>query len=157
MEDNITLREGLERFHKEQEHHLSHNKKGVSSEAKAFFRSHDITHVLLGCDISVYGEATIKIWTIFGTTLGFWKQMHAYTLGFWRYITANQNATAFELSKKITFADILNNMLKFLISIPKIILSAKQMHKPWDWTKFEPYLDMPISEIRKEFNIKVLR
>ncbi len=146
MEDSITLRQGLEKFHKEYKGHLSHNKKGISSEAQAFFMSHDIAHVLFGCDISLVGEGSVKIWTIFGTTLGFWKHINGY-----------QKANAFELSKKFTLAHIVNNIFKFLSSIPVLMIRAKRMHKPWPWTEFESYLDTPISEIRKEFNIRVLR
>ena len=51
-ERNITLRQGLEQFHKKNEEYLSHNKNGISSEAKTFFQSHDIAHVLFGCDIT---------------------------------------------------------------------------------------------------------
>jgi len=146
MENNITLRQGLENFHKEYEEHLSHDKADISPEAKAFFRSHDLAHVLFGCDISLYGEGAVKIWTIFGTTLGFWK-----------HITGYQAANAFQLSKSFTFLHVVKNIFKFLFAIPKIIFRAKQMNKRWDWNEFEPYLDMPISEIRKEFNIKVLK
>lgn len=145
MEDSTTLRQGLEKFHREYKNHLSHNKKGISSEAQAFFISHDIAHVLFGCDISLYGEGTVKIWTIFGTTLGFWKHINGY-----------RSANALELSKSFTLFHVITNIFKFISTIPVIIIRAKRMHKPWPWREFEPYLDTPISEIRKEFNIKVL-
>ena len=145
-EDSITLRQGLKRFHQEYKDHLSHNNKAISTEAQDFFRSHDIAHTLFGCDISLYGEGTVKIWTIFGTSLGFWKHLRGY-----------QKANAFQLSKKFSLSHIANNIFKFLVSIPVIILRAKRMHKRWDWTNFDAYLDTPISEIRKEFNIEVLR
>jgi len=146
MEDSITLREGLEKFHKEYEKHLSHNKKDTSREAQAFFKSHDIAHILFGCDISLFGEGSVKIWTIFGTTLGFWK-----------HITGYKAANAFQLSKSFTFRHVVANIFKFLISIPILIIRAKRMYKPWPWANFESHLDSPISEIRKEFNIKVLK
>ena len=144
-ERNITLRQGLEQFHKKNEEYLSHNKNGISSEAKTFFQSHDIAHVLFGCDISLLGEGSVKIWTIFGTTLGFWNHIRGY-----------QEANAFELSKDFTLAHIVSHIFKFLCSIPVLIFRARKMNKPWPWSEFEPYLDMPISEIRKEFNIQVL-
>ena len=146
MENGMTLRQGLEKFHKEYEEHLHHNKKGISIEAKNFFKSHDVAHVLFGCDISLYGEGSVKIWTIFGTTLGFWKHINGY-----------QEANALELAKKFSFLHVMMNIFKFLFSIPLLIIRAKQMHKPWPWKEFDPYLDTPISAIRKEFNIKVLK
>lgn len=142
---NLTLRQGLEQFHKENKDYLSHDQEGISSEAKTFFESHDIAHVLFGCDISLFGEGAVKIWTIFGTTLGFWKHIGAY-----------REASAFELSKKISLADFVSNIIKLLMSIPLLIIRARKMEKRWPWSGFEPYLDIPVSEIRKEFNIHVL-
>jgi len=145
MESNITLRQGLKRFRNEYKDRLSHDKEDASNEAKAFFESHDIAHVLFGCDITLYGEGSVKIWTIFGTTLGFWNHIRGY-----------QDANAFELSKYFSIFHIAKNIFKFLIAIPKIIIRAKQMSKPWNWIGFEKYLDTPISKIREEFNIKTL-
>lgn len=144
-ERNITLRQGLEKFYKENEDYLSHGKKEVSSEAKAFFEAHDVAHVLFGCDISLFGEGSVKIWTIFGTTLGFWKHLRGY-----------KEANAFDLSKNFSFAHVVNNIFKFLLSIPVLIIRAKRMYKRWPWSEYEFYLDKPIAEIRKEFNIHVL-
>lgn len=146
MEDKITLRQGLEKFNKDYNGHLNHNKKGISSELKSFFMSHDIAHVLFGCDISFFGEGSVKIWTIFGTSLGFWKHIKEY-----------QKANAYELSKNIDIVHVVKNIFKFLFSIPILIIRAKRMSKLWPWKDFEPYLEIPISEIRKEFNIKVVR
>ncbi len=144
-ERNTTLRQGLEQFYEEYMGHLSHDKEGIPEEVKSFFMSHDVAHVLFGCDISLYGEGAVKIWTIFGTTLGFWNHVRGY-----------KKANAYELSKNFTFAHVVSNIFKFLASIPLLIIRAKQMYKPWPWSGFEPYLDRPISELRREFNIRVL-
>ena len=144
-ERNITLKQGLEKFYKEHKSHLNHNKEGIPSEVKSFFKSHDIAHILFGCDISLFGEGSVKIWTIFGTTLGFWKHISAY-----------KKANAFELSRNFSLAHVVSNIFKYLISIPVLIIRSKKMHNPWPWSEYEPYLDTPISEIRKEFNIHVL-
>lgn len=145
MESNITLRQGLKNFRNEYKDHLSHDKDDSSKEAKVFFESHDVAYVLFGCDISLYGESVVKIWTIFGTTLGFWNHIRGY-----------QDANAFALSKNFTLLHIVKNIFNFLVAIPKIIIRAKQMSKPWNWVGFEHYLDTPISKIREEFNIKIL-
>lgn len=143
-ERNITLRQGLAKFYKEHEEYLSHNKDGITPEAKTFLESHDIAHVLFGCDISLFGEGAVKIWTIFGTTLGFWNHIKGY-----------RDANAFELSRNFNFSQELSNFFKLIVSIPLLIIRARKMHKPWPWLGFEPYLDIPISEIREEFNIIV--
>ena len=143
---NITLKQGLDRFYIKYAQHLSHTKEGIPQEVKSFFRSHDIAHVLFGCDITLYGEGSVKIWTVYGTTLGFWNHISAY-----------KKANAYELAKSFSLLHVLRNLIKFLYSVPLLIFRAKQMHKQWPWTDFNHYLDRPIHEIRKEFNIKVLR
>lgn len=143
--NNMTLRQGLEQFYQEHQGYLHHGKEGITAEAEAFFKSHDIAHVLFGCDITLLGEGAVKIWTIFGTTLGFWKHIRGYKV-----------ANAFSLAQNFGFAHVLGHIFKLLVSIPSLIVRAKRMHKPWPWSAFEPYLDRPISEIREEFNIRVL-
>lgn len=143
--NNMTLRQGLAEFYKEHESQLSHNESGIPSEVKTFFMSHDIAHVLFGCDISLFGEGAVKIWTIFGTSLGFWNHMNEY-----------KKANAFELARNFTLAHIVSNTLKLLLLFPVLIIRSKNMHQPWPWSEYEPYLDIPLSEIRKTFNIRVL-
>lgn len=144
-ETNVTLRKGLELFYTEYNQHLSHEQPGISQEARNFFQSHDVAHVVFGCDISLLGEGAVKIWTIFGTTCGFWEHIKGY-----------RSADALGLSQNFSIAHIANNIFGLLISIPKTIIRAKRMKKPWPWKDFTSYLDSPISEIRKEFNIQVL-
>ncbi|WP_350293964.1 hypothetical protein [uncultured Croceitalea sp.] len=143
-EEKITLRAGLEQFYKENEEYFGHHDLAMSDKAKAFLEAHDAAHVLFDCDISLFGEGSVKIWTIFGTTLGFWKHISEY-----------KEAQAFELARTFSFWHVVNNTFKFLFTIPKLIYRAKRMNKPWPWLGFESYLDTPINEIRKEYNITV--
>jgi ubiquinone biosynthesis protein Coq4 len=142
---NTTLKQGLEKFYKEHKSHLNHNKEGIPSEVKSFFKSHDIAHVLFGCDVSLFGEGSVKLWTIFGTTLGFWNHIRGY-----------KEANAFELSRNFSLPHFVSNIFKLLLSAPVLIIRARSMYKPWPWSEFESYLDTSISEIRKEFNIHIL-
>lgn len=145
VEGHITLRQGLDKFHQDYRAYHSHTEEGITSEVKAFFRSHDIAHVLFGCDISLFGEGSVKIWTIFGTTLGFWNHIRDY-----------RKANAFQLSKNFGLSHVLKNLFKFLVTIPLLILRAKRMTKPWPWSDFDVYLDRSLVDIRKEFNIHVV-
>lgn len=142
--NTLTLREGLAHFHAAYTAELSHHQPGVSKEAKAFFRSHDVAHVLFGCDTSLRGEGAVKIWTIFGTTLGFWSHLKGY-----------QSANALALSTNFGLDEVVRDIFKLLLSIPRIILKARRMHKSWPWTDYDSYLDQPIAKIREEFNIIV--
>ena len=144
--ENITLQEGLEKFYENYQQGLSHTTSDLPKDVKDFFKSHDIAHVLFGCDISLFGEGSVKIWTIYGTTLGFWNHILEY-----------RKANAFELYKKLPLRDSVKDLFKLIVSTPVLIIRARRMNKPWPWKDFKDYLDKPISEIRREFNIKVLK
>jgi len=76
MEDNVTLQEGLEIFQEKNAQYFT--QRPMSEQGSAFMRSHDIAHVVFGCDTSVYGEGVVKLWSSFGTTAGFWKVVTGY-------------------------------------------------------------------------------
>lgn len=143
MTDQITLQQGLDVFQEKNKKYFS--TRPMSDEAKAFLSSHDIAHVVFGCDTTLYGEGVVKVWTTFGTSLGFWKVIHGYN-----------EVNAFQLFRAYSFRHILGNILRFLRVIPTVILRSRQMKKSWTWSDYQPYLDKPIADIRREFNIRVV-
>lgn len=142
---NLTLRQGLTQFYRYNKHLVLRQQAGLSAEAAAFFRSHDIAHVIFGCDVSLFGEGSVKIWTLFGTTLGFRNHIKGY-----------RSVNAFVLSTDFSAGQYITGLPVFLLAVPRLIFRAMRMSKPWPWTAFTPYLDRPIADIRKEFNIQVL-
>ena len=143
MDDNITLLEGLELFQEKNKKYFSSHHGSVSGNE--FLKHHDIAHVVFGCNTSIYGEGVVKIWTTFGTTLSFGKVISGY-----------KNASAFELAKKYSLGHVLKNIFRFLAAVPKTIIRAKKMTKPWPFVDYSSYLHTSLSEIRREFNIKVI-
>lgn len=143
MDDNITLQRGLEVFYKNNMKYFSN--RIYSKKGKVFLRNHDVAHIVFGCDTSIYGEGVVKIWTTFGTTLSFWKVISGYN-----------EVNAFELFRKYSFRHIYKNIFRFLLAIPKTIVRAKKMSKPWPFSGYESYLNIPICAVRKEFNIQIL-
>ena len=143
MEDDFTLQQGLEIFNKKNEKYFS--ERSISKEGEEFLKCHDIAHIIFGCNTTIYGEGVVKIWTTFGTTLGFWKVIGGY-----------DEANAYELFRMYSFRHVAKNILSYLVVIPKVIVRAKRMSKPWPFSDYKLYLNTPISEIRKEFNIQIL-
>ena len=139
----LTLREAIAEFHQKNANLFA--TREIAPEAKEFFRCHDIAHVVFDCNTSLYGEGKVKLWTIFGTTLGFWQHLKGYA-----------DAEALNLFKQYSFSHLLKNIFKILANMPRIIISAKHMSKPWPWHDHDRYLDMSLDAIRKEFNIKTL-
>ena len=143
MTKEITLQQGLDKFQEKNVKFFSD--RSMSEEATSFLLSHDVAHIVFGCNTSIYGEGTVKVWTTFGTNLGFWKVINGYN-----------KVNAFSLFRKYSLRHIVKNIVRFLLIIPKTIRRSRQMSKPWIWSDYQPYLNKPISDIRKEFNIKII-
>ena len=143
MNKDMTLKEGIALFHKRNMKYF--DERPQSQKGSDFLRCHDVAHVVFDCDTRLYGEGVVKVWTTFGTTLSFWQVTRGYN-----------EVSAFQLFKKYSLGHIMKNILSFLIAIPTVIIRAKRMTKPWSFTGYEPYLNTPLSEIRKEYNIVTL-
>lgn len=144
MNAQPTFQQALDKFYHKNRQIFA--KKELSEKGKEFFRCHDAAHVIFGCDTSFFGEGAVKIWTIFGTNLGFWNHIRGYNDG-----------DAFSLFRMYSWQHVLKNILRLFVTIPKIIVRAAQMKKRWHWSNYEQHLHRPLDEIRKEFNIKVVK
>ncbi len=142
-ETAITLREGLKLYL--EKNAAVFTDKDISPEAREFLRCHDVAHVVFGCDTSIVGEGILKIFTIFGTTLGFWK-----------HVTGYSDAGAFSLFRQYSVGHVLKNVLRLFLYMPRAMVRAWRMKRRWPWDAHEQYLDRTINEIRLEFNIRVL-
>lgn len=142
-QSNLSLREALDIFEKKNAKYFS--KRPKSKAAEDFLKCHDAAHVVFACDTSLVGEGLVKIWTIFGTTMSFWAVIKGYS-----------EVNAFQLFREYSFGHFIRNILQLFFRIPKAIIRARNMTKPWPFTGYEAYLDIPLSEIRKEFCIEIL-
>lgn len=138
---SLTLAEGLERYFAANERVLT--TRDVSEEAAQFFRCHDVAHVVFGCDTTLLGEGTVKLWTIFGTSLGFWNHVRGYS-----------EADAFSLFRQYSLRHIAKNILRLILSVPGTIRRARRMRRRWPWSEYEPYLEWTLSNIRSEYDIE---
>lgn len=71
----------------------------------------------------------------------------------------------------VNYKTVINSYLKkykyksivYLVMIKHIpvclltVFKAYRMSKKWDWYNYDKYLNTPLSDIRKEFNIKVIK
>lgn len=143
MSTDLTLRAAIEAFYAANAKYFGDRDK--TPEAEIFFRHHDIAHVIFDCDTSIVDEGKVKVWSIFGTTLGFWKHIKGYS-----------EADAFSLFKMYSWSHVLKSVFKLILIMPRVMIRARSMNKPWPWSSYEEYLDQPITQIRAEFNIKPL-
>ena len=141
-DSKLTLAEGIAEDYEHNAALLDPSK--LPDDAAELFRQHDAGHVIFGCDTSLRGETLIDTWTIFATSLG----IRGY-LEYLKYPQVNQ-----------IFAGVgyWRIFFEFLRCLPDVIrVLARSRHaRSWPWQQYTSYLDRPLSEIRREFGIRVV-
>jgi ubiquinone biosynthesis protein Coq4 len=116
MGRDVTLRESFDEYHRKNSRIVSDTE--ISNNSQIFFKCHDIAHVIFECDTSLRGEGIVKLWTIFGTTLGFVNHVKEY---------AEENV--FELFREYSLKHILANVPKVIVVALVVITRAHKMKK----------------------------
>jgi hypothetical protein len=118
--------------------------RGMSPEAQEFFRCHDAVHVVYGCGNALNDEAIVKFASLFGSTGGF-GILRGYRLH-----------ESLEIYKKLRVIDVLFSIVQSVFFLlPRTLVRCARQRRRWPWDNFEPYLHMPLCDIRKEFGIRV--
>ena len=116
----------------------------LSSEAREFFRSHDIVHVLYGCGTTMPDEAVVKLSSLFGTTGGF-RVLRGYT--------AHETL---DIYTKLPLGNTLMALLKSPYLILRTVLRCIRQTQRWPWAENQQYLDTPLVDLRSKFRIAVV-
>lgn len=115
----------------------------LSAAAVEFFRCHDVVHVVFGCDITLRDEAIVKINSVFGTTAGL-GVLRGYSL-----------AESKEVYETLKLGEILTTTIASFVLIPRTIWRCRRMEQRWLWDDFDPYWNIPLNQIRRQFGIRV--
>jgi hypothetical protein len=108
-------------------------------------RSHDVAHVVFGCDTTLLGEVVLARWSIFGVT----GSIRAYLIGLRRRETRGLFRDA--------FASFRLAMLWRIVKFASVaVVRSLRMRERWPFEDYEPYFDQPLCEIRQRFGIRVL-
>lgn len=117
--------------------------RGISPEARDFFRCHDAVHVVYGCGNTLNDEAIVKLSSIFGTTGGF-GVLRGYRLH-----------ESLQIYRKLSVPDVLAAILQSVFIIPRTLARCVRQRSRWPWSDFEKYMHVPLREIRERFGIRV--
>ena len=139
----LTLREAMDEFY-------SVNSDVFSvPEPKTKWTSllvhHDVSHVFFGVNTSILDEAAGDYWTLLGTDLSFKE-----------YLEYARTPEAKELIKRIGVINIAKSIVFSLPLLFKIYFRSRNMNCRWKTKGYEKYLDVPLVEIRREFNLVIL-
>ena len=142
-DSRMTLREGLAEYFRQNDELMDQN--DLPRDLSIGLRSHDVAHVVFGCDTSVVGEVVLTRWSFFGIT----GSIRPYLVGLRRSET------------RVLFKDAL---VRFRLSMfwPMVkfaslaFIRSLRMRERWPYEHYSQYLDQPLCEIRKHFGIRVL-
>ena len=141
---DLTLREGLE-FHYGENPTFKENSILVPA-----FYNHDIVHVLFGLDTSIENEGLADCRCMFSTTWGIKKYISDY------FGDPNAMKVIHNIMKE---AGYIRGTLMGIKSFPlmiKVYFDSKRMYKKWRIDPVDKKLDTSLSDLRSEYNIKVI-
>jgi ubiquinone biosynthesis protein Coq4 len=118
-------------------------------EARNLIKSHDISHLIYGCDTSYGGEYCVQTWNKFGSNLNIQPQDGL------KYLMNKDLRSLVLPTSLISYA--LSHIMEFIKLRGQIKNQAKLMTKKWEYFQEEPYMTKTISEIRVEYGIEVLQ
>ncbi|MBK2109437.1 hypothetical protein [Francisella tularensis] len=145
----LSLKQGLEEYNN---NYPFLNCNDGHDQASKLFRNHDITHVLFATiPFDIRGEAINDIWSLFGTnvTLKGYKE-------FFKFIDYKTIINSYLKKYKYKFVVYLV-ILRYVPICLLAAFKASRMTKKWDWYNYDDYLDIPLKDIRKEFNIRIIK
>ena len=142
-DSRMTLRQGLAEYF--------NRSSGIMDEAELprdlglGLRSHDVAHVVFGCDTTLVGEVILARWSVFGVT----GSVRPYLIGLRR----RETRVLFRDALRAFRLPMLWRMVKFA---SLAVVRSLRMRKRWPFEDYERFLDQPLCEIREQFGIRVL-
>ena len=140
----LTLREGM-RIHYSVDFTYKKNVEIVPA-----FYNHDIAHVLFGLSTAIEHESLVDTRIIFGTNWGFKKYLNDY------FRNPKALIIIMKIFKDIGYIKGIILSLKSLPSLFRVIIDCKKMSKKWELNPTDSLLDTRLSDLRKEYNIRII-
>ncbi len=142
-DSRMTLREGIEEYFRENPGLMDQSE--LPRDLGLGLRSHDVAHVVFGCDTSLVGEVILTRWSFLGIT----GSIRPYLTGFRRPETRGLFLDAFARFRLA----LLWPLVKFATIA---FVRSFRMSERWPFEGYAEYLDHPLVEIRERFGIRVL-
>jgi ubiquinone biosynthesis protein Coq4 len=149
----MTLREGVEDYYRANPHLLLPS--NCSADAARFFRNHDFIHVVFGCATSFLDEARADWWTIFGSDAGLLGYFRHAAKGAIRELYRDAKKKATPEDRRRMRDEIKRDARAALATPLAIFRRTRKMAGKWPWEGAQRYLDQPLKNIRRDFNIQI--
>jgi len=140
---SLTLKEAVEEYYTINAHLFS--RPDPKTPWTDLLVHHDVGHVFFGVNTSLLDESAGDWWTLMATDLKF-KEYAAYA----------KTPEAKMLFKEIGARLLIKSIIYSSPLVFKIYKKSRQMNKKWQSRGYEKYMDTPLAEIRKIYNLKIL-
>ena len=145
----LTLREGLEELYR-------HNPEVASvSKAKGkTFIDHDLTHIIFGCDTSIFGELLLKPWILLGCEISM-NELKEYA--------ADPEVQKLNKEGEALLGGKILGTLKIVFYYTPLffwiwLTHVRKMSRKWPHSALtEEMLNTKICDLRTEYQISVLK
>jgi ubiquinone biosynthesis protein Coq4 len=145
--NNLTLQEALD-LHYQLNPQFTPWYKYSSEQAKNLIKSHDISHIIFGCDTSYSGEYTVQTWVKYVANLNIPK------LQIFKYLFNKDLIKIVLPSKLISYS--VSHISDFQKIKKQVQKQAGLITKKWYYFNEEKYLNSTIGQIREEYGIQIL-
>ncbi|SIO12484.1 hypothetical protein SAMN02745824_3045 [Parasphingorhabdus marina DSM 22363] len=140
---NLSLRDALERFRADAG--IDGKFAAAGPDSRDLLDKHDVIHVLFGLDTSIRQEAMADFWTLFGTDAKFADLRKYFDLPEQQELV---DEFGWPKLAALTFAS--------LPQAVRIAIRARKLKRKWPWNEYHRYLDVPVTDIRREFGIDLV-
>jgi len=138
------LAEGLEEYYRANIDVVS-RPTTLPPDSAALFRSHDLCHVIFGLDTTLGDETMADMRTLLSSDVG-WK----------KYLSYANDPLAQAVFKALGIWRTVIITLRTLPRIVRAIREARLMKKKWPWIPPEIFYARTLSDLRREFGIRVI-
>jgi ubiquinone biosynthesis protein Coq4 len=145
QDSRLTLEQGLDEYCEANPGRVNPTTTSTAALG-SYLANHDVSHVVFGTTTSLRGEILQDTWTFLAVD-----------------VSATQYVRDFikEEEGKQIMADALSwgaipVLVGLVWNLPRLAWRSSRMHKKWPWKGWEPYLDVPLADIRREFGIRIL-
>ena len=115
-------------------------------ESQALFRNHDACHVIFGLDTTLADEGMADVRTLLSCDVG-WRR-------YARYMTSDPQAKA--IFKELGYARAAWTTIAIAPRLVRAIGEAWRMKKRWPWEAPVAYFDRTLSDLRREYGIRLI-
>ena len=141
----LTLQQGLDEYFTANPGLLDSTKTSSASLGR-YMNNHDVSHVVFGTGTSLRGEMLQDTWTFLAIDVSVKQYVSDFV----------KEDEGKEIMKSTIQWEIIPVMIGFVLQLPRLAWRSRKMSKKWPWKQWQPYLDVPLAEIRQEFGIKVI-